>query len=204
MSMFLSIYLGCWLATCILSGWLMWRHRRTLELFSSGYRSFLTTRWKLVTFAISATGLIIIAPYTGDPTWDYIDAAFMAGLTFYTAPWVVGVFYRYLKHRTSGVLLFLAACTWMFSASWSYDGYILLRDGVYPETWLPNIYASSVLYFSAGLLWNLEWQEGRGMIFGFMRSGWPSRACDQRFEKILWLALPFMLIAAAATCYFFI
>ncbi|MBC3918102.1 hypothetical protein H8L32_11490 [Undibacterium sp. CY18W] len=36
---------------------------------------------------------------------------------------------------------------WMFSASWCYDLYLLLRDGVYPLTWEANIYAPSVMYF---------------------------------------------------------
>ena len=45
-----------------------------------------------------------------------------------------------------------------------------------PITWAPNLVASSVTYISAGLFWNLEWMAGRGVIFSFMRDGWPSRA----------------------------
>jgi hypothetical protein len=56
--------------------------------------------WKIVTFIISAIGLTVIAPYTGDPTWDYVDAAFMSILTYTTAPWVVGTIYLTLRGKT--------------------------------------------------------------------------------------------------------
>ena len=90
----------------------------------------------------------------------------------------------------------------MFSASWSYDLCILLRDGEYPNAWLPNIPASSVLYCSAGLLWNLDWRRGRGATFSFLESGWPRVAPVGEFGRVVWIALPFMLIAAASILYF--
>ena len=77
--------------------------------------------------------------------------------------------------RRPWTIVYVSVCVWMFSASWSYDGYLVLRDGAYPFTWLPNIFASSVLYLSAGLFWNLQWREGRGVHFrsddrvGFIR-----------------------------------
>jgi len=98
----------------------------------------------------------------------------------------------------------VAICIWMFSASWSYDLYLILRDGAYPDTWFPNIFASSVLYVSAGLLWNLEWKEGRGVIFGFMEPSWPEVADNRVFRKIVWFALPFMALAAAMIIAFLI
>jgi len=58
----------------------------------------------------------------------------------------------------------------MFSASWFYDTYILIRDGEYTPLWLPNIFASSSLYALAGLLWNLDWKPNRGTIFAFMEA----------------------------------
>ena len=85
----------------------------------------------------------------------------------------------------------------MFSASWSYDGYLVLRDGTYPFTWLPNIFASSVLYLSAGLFWNLQWREGRGVHFGFTEPDWPAPLATPAFNRILWYALPFMILVAA-------
>jgi hypothetical protein len=83
----------------------------------------------------------------------------------------------------------------MFSVSWSYDLYILLRDGYYPPTWPPNIVLSSILYLAAGLLWNLQWHEGRGVVFGFMADRWPDPARDCEFRRVVWLALPFMVLA---------
>jgi hypothetical protein len=60
----------------------------------------------------------------------------------------------------------MAACLWLFSASWSYDLYRFARDGQYPATWSENLLASSILYALAGLLWNLEWATERGMTLG--------------------------------------
>jgi len=37
-------------------------------------------------------------------------------------------------------------CVWLFSASWFYDLYIVLRDGSYSPYWLPNLFLSSILY----------------------------------------------------------
>lgn len=34
-------------------------------------------RWKVVTFLIATIAMTVIAPYTGDPTWDYVDAPLM-------------------------------------------------------------------------------------------------------------------------------
>jgi hypothetical protein len=92
---------------------------------------------------------------------------------------------------------------WMFSASWSYDLYILIRDGSYPTTWLPNIFASSALYILAGLLWNLEYRQGRGTIFSFMEADWPSPVNNVVFPKILWFALPIMALVTALILGFF-
>ena len=197
MTTFFIVYMLGWSLACLLAIFLMLRYRHIIGLFQSTYWRFLFQDWKIVTFLISAIGLTVIAPYTGDPTWDYVDASFMSILTFATAPWVVGTIYLALRGKATLVQVYVAICIWMFSASWSYDLYLVIRDGYYPITWLPNIFASSVLYISAGLLWNLEWKEGRGVIFGFMEPGWPEVTDTRQFRKILWFALPFMILAAA-------
>jgi hypothetical protein len=168
----------------------------------AGYARFLAQPWKLITFVIAAAGIALVAPYTGDPTWDWFDALFMSVLTFATAPWAVGVFHNAVRHRVPASHVFVAACAWMFSASWSYDLYLLLRDGYYPVTWAANIAASSVLYACAGLLWNLDYVPGRGVILGFMRESWPMPASHGAFRRIAWAAAPFMAIAAAAILWF--
>jgi hypothetical protein len=90
----------------------------------------------------------------------------------------------------------------MFSASWSYDLYLILRDGDYPITWFSNIFASSVLYISAGLFWSLDWIQGRGVTFAFLEDGWPSSTSESTFSNIVWFALPFMVLVSFLIIYF--
>lgn len=198
MTLFTIIYTATWMALCVAAVTLMIQHKIVLELFQFEYRILLFQKWKLVTFTIALTGIAIIAPYTGDPTWDYMDAVFMSVLTFLTAPWVVGVMFRFIYYEKSWVKLYVAICVWMFSASWSYDAYLLLRDGVYPMTWLSNIFASSVLYFCAGLFWSLEWKEGRGVHFSFTEKKWLQSPSDYPFGKVIWYGLPFALLVSIA------
>ena len=175
---------------------------KAYSFIDPAYFRFLGVPWKLVTFAISGIGITVVAPHTGDPTWDYYDAAFMAALTFLSAPWSTGTLYLALRGKSGLRQAYVAACLWMFSASWSYDLYLLLRDGEYPNTWLPNIAASSVLYCAAGLLWNLDWRANRGATFSFQEPGWPHVAPAGEFGRVVWFALPFMAIAAASILYF--
>ncbi|MGD8371134.1 MAG: hypothetical protein PVG64_09270 [Syntrophobacterales bacterium] len=197
-------YTLSWSLACLAAIILMFRHRSVIELFQSRYWRFLLQGWKISTFVFAAAGLIVIAPYTGDPTWDYVDASFMSILTFATAPWAVGILYLAIRGKAMATKVYVAICIWMFSASWSYDLYLILRDGAYPDTWLPNIFASSVLYVSGGLLWNLEWKEGRGVIFGFMEPTWLEVTDNRVFRKIVWFALPFMILATAMIIAFLI
>jgi len=164
----------------------MVRERNRLTLFRASYRQFLQSRWKLWTFAIAALAMVVMAPYTGDPTWDYVDAAFMAILTFLTAPWAVGTLYLALQRQAEPAHVYIAVCVWMFSASWAYDVYILIKFGFYPPTWLPNIVLSSILYFAA--------KDGRGVIFGFMEPGWPNPEYDLGFRQVFWFASPIMIL----------
>lgn len=192
---FSFFYISAWGSACLLSIVIYLRGRDSFAFSHSSYWRFLLVSWKLITFIIASLGITAIAPYTGDPTWDYVDALFMSVLTFLSAPWVVGAFYSTAKRRIATKQAFVALCVWMFSASWSYDLYLLIRDGDYPITWWPNIFASSVLYVSAGLLWNLDWRKERGVIFSFMEEDWPTPSARPVFTKIMWFALPFMIMA---------
>jgi hypothetical protein len=174
----------------------MVRQRKTLILFTPQYREYMSSKWKLLTFAVAALSMIIMAPYTGDPTWDYFDAAFMSILTFLTAPWAVGTLYLALKGQAKVSHAYIAVCVWMFSVSWAYDVYILLKFGYYPPTWLPNIVLSSILYFAAGLMWNLQRKEGRGVVFGFMEVGWPDTRYELGFLSVFWFAMPIMILVS--------
>lgn len=145
---------------------------------------------------------MVIAPYSGDPTWDYFDAFFMAALTYLTAPWSIGALYKVIRRELQITQAMVAICIWMFTASWSYDLYILFRDGAYPITWFSNVFASSVLYILAGMFWNLEWIKGKGIIFSFMEKEWPVASSDSVFIKILGLAVPIMLLGGFLFVYF--
>jgi hypothetical protein len=98
----------------------------------------------------------------------------------------------------------VAAWLWLFSTSWSYDLYILIRDGSYTPAWLANMGASSVLYLLAGLLWNLEWIPGRGTTFGFQRERWPAAVAVLNSPRVLLAAIPLIVMVAALMLGFFL
>jgi hypothetical protein len=194
MTTLFTAYLSGYSLACVVAIGLMIRERATLILFRPEYRKYMASGWKLATFAVAAIAMTVMAPYTGDPTWDYFDASFMSILTYLTAPWAVGTLYLALQRKSNAVHVYIAVCVWMFSVSWAYDVYILLKSGYYPATWLPNIVLSSILYFAAGLLWNLQRKEGRGVVFGFMEPGWPNPSNELGFRQIVWFAMPIMVL----------
>jgi hypothetical protein len=79
---------------CIIAFVVALRLRAHLEFFQCAYWRNLLVGWKIVTFTIAAIGVTVIAPYTGDPTWDYVDAALMSVFAFVGAPWSVGCYIR--------------------------------------------------------------------------------------------------------------
>lgn len=176
METFFKIYIGIWSAAFLLALALYLKNPSIFAITHRSYWHFLSEPWKLLTFLVSGLLVTLVAPYTNDPTWDHIDGFFMSVLCFATAPWVVGILYRRAKGHSSWIELYVAVCAWLFSASWSYDIYLVWRDGDYPLTWYANIYASSLIYLCAGLFWSLEWQAGRGVVFSFMQKDWPVRA----------------------------
>ena len=195
-------YIAAWAAACIAAAVLYLRRPRAFSISSRGYREFLGEPWKLATFVAGAGLITLVAPYTGDPTWDYFDGLFMSVLCFATAPWVVATLFFALRGKARVDEVYVAVCAWLFSASWSYDLYLVLRDGRYPETWFANLFASSVIYLCAGLFWNLEYRAGRGVIFSFMREGWPSRPLSAPVWRFALYALIFALPALAAVLMF--
>jgi hypothetical protein len=201
----MTVYLAAWLCAFAGGVFLAAKHRGRISLFSGEYRRSLLVRWRLVTFVIATVALVVVAPYTGDPTWDYYDAGFMAVLTYATAPWALGCFFRALRgRRRDPVELYVAACAWMFSTSWSYDLYILLRDGAYPPSWAANIGASAILYGAAGLFWSLEWRPGRGVTFNFLEAEWPSAGAGGHFTRVVGYAVGFMALVTGSLAYVFL
>ncbi len=204
MTPFFYTYILLWVTACVTALILMYQNHKSIILFQKNYRDFLKIKWKLTTFIIATSAFVILTPYAGIPTWDYFNAVFMSILTFISAPWSIGTLFRFIKRQEKLKIAYITVCAWMFSTSWSYDIYLVFRDGAYPNTWLPNIFASGVIYASAGLFWNLEYREGRGVIFGFMENDWPNTNSATGFNKILFYAMPFMILAAAVFVPFFI
>ncbi len=94
MNTFFYIYIAFWSLACLIAVTFYFRDNKSYALSHSRYWHFLFKPWKIVTFLIAASGMTVIAPYTGDPTWDYFDALFMSLLTYLTLPGQLG---RYLK-----------------------------------------------------------------------------------------------------------
>jgi hypothetical protein len=65
-----------------------------------------------------------------------------------------------------------------------------------------NLVLSPFIYAAAGLLWNLEakpsvgFHDDSGFRLSFVREDWPSRPADTRFRPIMYVSIPFILIAA--------
>jgi hypothetical protein len=84
MTTFFVFYMLGWSLACLAAIYFMIRHRSSIALFQARYWRFLFQDWKIISFIFAAIGLTVVAPYTGDPTWDYVDALFMSVLTFAT------------------------------------------------------------------------------------------------------------------------
>ncbi|MFH0823383.1 MAG: hypothetical protein V2B18_11580 [Pseudomonadota bacterium] len=196
MRTYYPVYMGIWILACVIAAVIFIRARKEFSIASPQYRAFLFMPWKLATAVVASAGLTLIAPHTGDPTWDYVDAPIMSALTYLTAPWVLGILYQTARRKVPPTHTYVAFCVWMFSVSWFYDTYIFLRDGAFGPLWLENIFASSALYLLGGMFWNLDWRPERGIIFAFMEDDWPRPSTGPVFLKILWPAIMFMIIVA--------
>ncbi len=147
-------------------------------------------------------GITLAAPYSGDPTWDYFDSIVISILVYLFSPWAVGTLYLFINKKTSYKNLFIAIVMLLFSSSWFYDGYILIRDGNYPATWLQNLIISPTFFIAAGMFWNLEYLPGSGVKFSFQLENWYNRQISTNFRKIFWIALPFALFTLYAVLWF--
>ncbi len=190
-------YIAAWSSALLLAIALVAREPRAYGLFSRAYLRALLVPWKLVTFLLAAGFFVTAAPYTGDPTWDHADGAIMSTLTFLTAPWAVGAIARAARGLLPKRQAFVAAVVWLLSASWSYDGYLFLRDGRYPFTWWANLFASSGLYAAAGAMWCVTYVPARGVVFDFMTDDW-FLTPPATFTKIAPMVLILGLIVAVA------
>lgn len=103
---------------------------------------------KNVTFACGLAFLIFGALTFGIQDWDVGVSVVMAGLTYFTADWVVNVL-RHSKYRKWPLALFL---TW-FAVDGSYVSYWMI---VNPDAmtrgaqWLPSL----MMYLLCGIIWS--------------------------------------------------
>lgn len=194
MNIFFKIYTLLWILMCLGALLICIRNRESFVFFHKKYWLFLFKPWKLITITIACLFMTLIAPYSGDYTWDYIDGSVMSLLTCFTAPWSVGILYRFWKKRKiSFKQVFVTLCFWMFSISWFYDIYMYLRDNVYPPTWYSNIPLSSICYICAGLLWSLDWKKEKGVFMSFDEDDWPNISKGRVFPKVFVAMLPYVL-----------
>jgi hypothetical protein len=83
----LKYYMTAWLILLVVALTLIIIKQDHFPFTKSAYWRFLLQPWKAITFVMAFIPMLYLAPYSGDPTWDYIDASFMSILTFVTAPW---------------------------------------------------------------------------------------------------------------------
>ncbi|MBY3157363.1 hypothetical protein HFO56_34115 [Rhizobium laguerreae] len=139
------------------------------------YRAFLCIPWKLAVFIPAALFVTLAGQFAFDDTWDVVTGGGMSLLTYLTAPWSVAVACLVATGRRPLRHGFIALVACLFSASWFYDGWLLLRDGSYTPMWLPNLLLSPFLYVAGGTLWNLEIDAQGRPIFGFSEKTGPPR-----------------------------
>ena len=201
-------YLGVWLTLVAVAVLVVAFKGRSMGLLDRRHLRFLMEPWRALTFLVAGGSMTLAAPYSGDPTWDYVDGGAMSLLTYFTATWSVGTIYRFAKGWSSMAALYVAFCLALFSASWFYDGYILFRDGIYPPAWSSNLLISSTLYVGAGLFWSLDWRgdEGAGKIGGatfvFQKRRWYEEAESGGFGRFFWVALLFIGFGAYTILWF--
>lgn len=188
-----TAYLGAWLVAVIWAVVHLVRRRESLGPFRSDYVRFLSEPWKLATWLIAVVMLVVIAPHSGDPTWDTADSILVSITVYACAPYAVAAMVRKLGARVYDLEL-AAALVLFFVPCWTYDLYIVVRDGVYPPTWSSNLVLSGVIIGLAGAFWNLsaDADSDRGAHFAFQDEHWPP-AYRTRF----WTVLPMAMLLAS-------
>jgi hypothetical protein len=185
---FLTGYLASWVAFCLLAAGVA---LTSVRVSVHDAAAFLRAPWKLVLFVPAVVFVTFAGRFTDDETWDVVSGGGMALLTFLTSWWSVGVAVRALRRLVPLRYLVVALAVTLFSSSWFYDGYLLLRDGSYTCRWLGNLLLSPTIYLCAGVVLNLELRDGRVGV-AFSRPDWP-RPLPPSDVRAAW---PLLLAAA--------
>ena len=194
MTPFLVCYVAGWIAFCLVAAVLA---ARSVRLRMGEAVAFLRTPWKVAVFAPGVLFVTFAGRFTDDETWDVISGGGMSVLTVMTAWWSVGAAVQVVRRARPASHLVVATALTLFSSSWFYDGYLLLRDGAYTPRWLGNLMLSPTIYLCAGLLTNLELREGR-LALAFTRSDWPrpGPARSRVTWQVVLAAAPLVAVAA--------
>lgn len=199
-------YLLIWIVLCILCVTLIWRRRETLLLLKREYWIFLLKPWKLITFLIAVISLCFISTLGYDPTWDIPETILMSLLTYCTAPYSVGIMYRFYRAMWSSLQeLFIAIILLFFSACWLYDAYVMLflMRWDYPLSALWNIGISPFFYIFAGMLWSMDYRKWPGVVLIYTQKEWIHFLWEKSaFSKMFIAMIPIFLFMGAVFWYF--
>lgn len=191
MTPFLVRYVACWSLFCVIALLLATR----LELELAAHLRFLLVPWKVAVFAPAIAFVTFAGHFTDDETWDVVTGFGMSALTVLTSSWAVGTTWKVVTGERPWFALVVAIAVALFASSWFYDGWLLLRDGVYTHRWLGNLQLSPIIYGCAGLLLNLE-ARGGGVGFAFTRPQWPLVADARVTPLMVGAGVPLVAIAA--------
>lgn len=197
MTPFLVWYVAGWLAFCLVAAALA---ARSVRIRRADVLAFLRTPWKVALFAPAMLFVTFAGRFTDDETWDVVSGGGMSVLTVATAWWSVGAAAQVVRRARPVSHLVVALALTLFSSSWFYDGYLLLRDGAYTQRWLGNLMLSPTIYLCAGVVLNLELREGR-VALAFTRAEWPRPVptptpTPTQTWRMLLAAVPFVVVAA--------
>lgn len=205
MILWIKIYVASWLILSLFWAALLFRERKHTVIFTKQYATFLLEKWKVATFFISVSVLCYISKLGYDPTWDIPETIVMGILTYYTAPYSVGILYRWFKWLHIGwVEPCIALILIFFCSAWLYDAYVwLFLLGEYPITAFSNLWISPFFYVFAGMMWNLIYVEDEWVSFSFTHKKWIDSAhVPSPFFKLLPHLFPIMLFMVIIFWYF--
>jgi len=109
--------------------------------------------WKLFTFSVAMSLLFYGALTYGISDWDVGVTIIMGVLTYLMAPWSIYIILSAIRYRPKFWFLhiFAALIAGLFVVDWAYMLYhSLMENQTLREA---NFYASTPLYFMAGLFW---------------------------------------------------
>ncbi|MEM7184268.1 MAG: hypothetical protein AAF518_25440 [Spirochaetota bacterium] len=202
----MTIYWISWLSIFCLALLIAFLHKNEIQQSFRGYLQFLKVPWKLTTFYVAFLFVTFAGYWTNDETWDIVTGAGMSIFAFANAPLAVGIWIRFFcfkfDYKTKpGIIrqlkwMLLALVFSLFSYSWFYDGYLMIRDGSYSIRWYGNLILSGFIYMAAGLFWNLEVTSEKYISFGFFREDWPMPPENKSYLRLLVLAIPLAFFAS--------